>query len=309
VRFSVPGIRIKRCACLLALPALFGSVPARAQCNRPDLRHAIPADGVTGVPTNGLLRAAYATTAEWINEEVVLHRSDDATPLPGTINFSKAEGLLAFQPDQPLDPGTEYVIEWPKLRGLNTASLGRGKTVTFRTGEGEDVEPPSFEGLIELDWDVAVDEDDCTDTHEDRFVFDLTLGQVSDDSGRDLLALVIHQTAGPLLNPDGPEQLTLRALPPPGEKVRVVQTISKGEGRVCFAATVRDSLENARSGQSVQCTETVEPPFFDGCALSRSRAPGGSNALSVLLVAGAVFLASARRTRRFEPQISASGVR
>jgi MYXO-CTERM domain-containing protein len=59
-----------------------------------------------------------------------------------------------------------------------------------------------------------------------------------------------------------------------GEKVNVRQTISDGAGPICFAAIVRDLTGKASaSGATEVCTETVEPPFFEGCALHAPARP------------------------------------
>src|SRR5262249_40498477 len=151
-----------------------------------------PADGATGVPTNATLMAKYAATAEYQGEDVTLdHGGNGASKVPAT--FDDTEGELRITPPDPLVPGDTYTVSWPALRGIGTATLGSGAKVSFTVGQNADTAPPSFDGLVAASWDVDRRRDDCTDTVEQRFVFDLTPGKASDDSAREGLALVVFQ--------------------------------------------------------------------------------------------------------------------
>ncbi len=281
---------LSSCALLAAvlLPAPAGAAP----CGRPDLLDAVPPDGAEGVPTNARLFARYATIAEYVNEDITFTPEGEA-PLTVKGNFDSTEGLLSVDPPDALISGKSYTVSWPRLRGFGTANLGRGKDVTFRVGSNSDETPPDFAGVRAVDWDVTRDQDDCTDRLEKRYVFDLELGPASDDGGRDSLMLVVFQTRGPGLA--APKPVSVRRLPTAGNSVYIKQTINNGAGDVCFAAIVRDLTGKASaSGATEVCTETVEPPFFEGCMV---RAPVEKSHHAWLAWLMALALAWARRAR------------
>lgn len=280
-----------------ALVALVGGLVARPalgqSCNRPDLLDTMPPDGAESVPTNARLFAKYATNAEYLDEEILLeHVGVGEQPVAGT--FDDKEGILTVVPEQELLPGHDYVIKWPRLRGLNSGNLGRGKEVSFHVGEGPDLEPPSFVGLTWIEWDVERSRDGCTDFLEDRYVFDFNLGTASDDGGRESLTLLLFQTKGPNVDPDAPEPVRISRIPS-GKTVRLKRALDDGEGRVCFAAVARDLVgQISASGSREVCTTTVAPPFFEGCAV-RGRGPSAPwLALGVL----GMGLFTRRRARR-----------
>lgn len=284
-------------AAILAVAAaglvLAGSSEARADCNTPNLLWALPPDGATDVPTNAELHALYVRTAEWLGEDVLLE-TVDGTAVSATPSFDSIEGRLTLVPDEPLTAGTDYVVHWPKLRGTNTATLGRGKDVAFHTGAGPDTERPQFEGVRSVSWDIDRERDECSKSVDERYAFDLELGAASDDGGRDSLTLLVFMTAGPDVAPNLAEPLLLRAMPPEGQSVRVEETIDRGLGKVCFAAIARDLLlTNVASGQSVACTTTVKPPFFYGCAIGRSHTDRFG--LAALLISALLVYARRRR--------------
>jgi hypothetical protein len=265
-----------------------------APCTRPDLVEALPADGATNVPPNARLSARYAATAEYLGEPIPLeHVGVGVESAPATFNAN--EGFLTIAPDQPLVPGDTYKITWPALRGLTTAALGVGATVTFTAGSSDDTAAPEFAGVRSVAWDVERPNDDCSDSPQDRYRFDLALGDASDDASRELLTLVVFQTAGPTLSAGSPEPVLVQRLPGPGQAAQVRRSIDAGVGHVCFAALVRDSLGHvSNSAQNEICTTTVRPPFFYGCAIAK-RATGSWGWIAVLGVGAAL---GARRRRR-----------
>ena len=127
---------MKRTAALAVAVASLGSAASAAPCARPDLLDALPPDGASGVPTNAFLFAHYASTAEYLGEEVILTPEGEA-PQSLTAGFDSAEGMLSITPT--LEPNQSYTLEWPALRGLNTANKGRAQTVTFTVGDGETI--------------------------------------------------------------------------------------------------------------------------------------------------------------------------
>ncbi len=269
------------------------SAPAvAAPCGRPDLLDAVPPDGAENVPTNARLFARYTSIAEYLGEDI-LFTPDGEAPISVKGNFDATEGMLSVDPPEALVSGKSYSVSWPRLRGFGTANLGRGKDVSFRVGAGSDEAPPMFAGVRAVDWDVTRDQDDCTDRLERRYVFDIELEPASDDGGRDSLMLVVFQTRGPGLS--APKPVSVRRLPAEGQPVTVRQTIDDGAGEVCFAAIVRDLTGKASaSGAREVCIETVEPPFFEGCAV---RAPTRQSSSGAFAWTALLALLWARRRR------------
>jgi len=281
-------VRVPALAAALLI-ALVGA-PARGEdCARPDVVDTVPIDGARDVPTNATLIARYAINAEYFDEPVLFGEAEtDLSPFPAT--YVESELLLTFTPPAALTPGVEYEVEWPGLRGLNTANKGRGRKLRFLAGNAADAEPPSFDGLRAVDWDLERESDECTDSVEERFFFELDLGTASDDGGRDALSLVVFQTRGIAVDPNAPTPVHVGHFPAPGERVRIYDAVERTTGDVCFAALARDSTRLVSSGGQEHCVATVEPPFFKGCSVA-SR----GSWWPVLLALGAALLRGKRR--------------
>lgn len=291
-----PGRRARRLAALGVVLALASeaAVARAGDCGRPDLLETMPPDGASAVPTDARLHARYAPTAEYLGEEVVLeHVGVDERAVEPTFDVN--EGMLVVSPPEPLVPGDEYVIRWPRLRGLGTATLGRAAEVAFVAGDGPDTGAPEFGGLESIEWDVDRARDECTDSMQTRYVFDLGLSDASDDGGRDSLGLVVFQTRGPGIT--APVPFAVRRFPAPGKPLRVERTESVAVGTVCFAAVARDLVGRTSAGaETERCTVTISPPFFEGCAVA-SRSPGRSG-LDLALACLVGLAAGARRRAR-----------
>jgi hypothetical protein len=161
------------------------------------------------------------------------------------------------------------------LRGLTTAGLGKGADVTFIAGSTTDVDPPLFGGVRALSWDALRVNDDCTDTLEDRFVFDLSLDHATDDGGKGMLALLVFQSKGGSAS-TSPTPVLVQRFPDSNSPVRVLRSIDSAVGNVCFAALARDGTGRiSNSADHEVCVTTVRPPFFYGCVVSGGR---GANA-------------------------------
>jgi hypothetical protein len=131
-----------------------------------------------------------------------------------------------------------------------------------------DAAAPVFSGLSGITWDLARDRDECLDRLDDRFVFKLELGQGSDDSGVELLALLVFQTRDPM-SPAAtePSKVGLRAWPKDG--VLEVRRPASKAGQTCFAALAQDLLGNVSGGGEREvCVKTKQAPFFDGCGVA-----------------------------------------
>ena len=255
------------------------------------------------MPPNAKLTAHYESTAEYIDEDVRLVQgksvpdggADQGESVPAT--FNRDEGLLGVEPPNALVPGEHYVIKWPKLRGIGTASRGRGADVAFTVGTKEDIEAPSFEGLMDIGWDVRRARDDCTGSLEERFVFTVTPGKASDDSGTESLALVVFQTRGGDVGSDPSKPVLTAPFPESGGSVEVERPIAGAKGHVCFSAHVKDLTGKFSTGNGANkevCVKTTPPPFFYGCRLAP---PGASRVSGAALALGAVVLSLSKRRR------------
>ncbi len=287
----------------LGMLALFwGTWPADAlaqPCGRADVRDTVPPDGATAVPTNATLSALYVRSADYANEEVMLEHVGVDARIP-VADFNAAEGILSITPDN-LEPGDDFIVTWPRLKGIGSATLGVGAEARFTVGDGPDTERPVFAGLVDVEWDLRRQEDECTDAVEERFVFDLSLGEATDDGGAESLTLVIFQTSGPTVGSGAPEPVYVGRLPEDDEPVRITRTIGDGAGRICFAALVRDLTNEISLGADEEtCVRTVKPPFFESCVVaapSGSRSGGGGAFLSLLVA----FAVGARRRQSRRP--------
>ena len=261
-------------------------------CGRPDLVETFPPSDATDVPVNARLTARYVSTAEYLGEPVSLEHVG-VGPEDAPVTFDANEGLLTIAPVVPLTGGDKYKIGWPALRGLTTAALGRGADVTFMAGTGDDQSAPEFAGALGLAWDIERYDDDCTDSPEDRYRFDVSIGEATDDGPRDMLTLVVFQTSGPTQPGGSPEPVFVGHLPERGKVAEVRRPIDAAIGRICFAALVRDSVGRAsNSADHEVCVTTVRPPFFYGCSLPPGR---GRSWVPIFVV---VALGAAWRSRR-----------
>jgi len=280
-----------------ALGALvWGAAPsarASSACGKPDLLDTVPADMAVNVPPNASLSAHYASSAEYLGEDVIVTppAGDDAAV---QVEFDSTQGLLTWKPAQDLPPG-DYTLRWPGLRGLNTAAPGLGATITFTVGTQRDVAAPDFAGLTAVRWDLERQKNDCTDSIESRMVFELDLAPADDDGGRDGLTLVVFQTAGGSTEAVSVPVLSM-AMPSGSTSPQVKLPVAKATGHVCFAALARDTTgQTSNSGSQEICVETTAPPFFRGCAVAPARGGWGSTAIFAL---ASILAAFARRPKR-----------
>lgn len=261
----------------------------------------VPPDSALDVPPNATLSAHYATSADYLGEPVVLVLPDgEEQTLPAT--FDATEVRLSIAPATPLAPGGPYVVRWPALRGLNAAAPGKGGQATFSVVPTPDSASPTFDGVVAASWDLDRSSNDCTDSIEERFSFDLTLGVADDDGGRDDLTLLVFQTSGPAAN-DASVQVLARALPAAGESARVELPTGDAVGRICFAGLVRDTTGKVSNSADRQaCVETTATPFFRGCELAPPTRSGQSGStLGLLAGVWAIVLAARRRRDRPRP--------
>jgi hypothetical protein len=208
--------------------------------------------------------------------------------------FDDTSGLLQITPPAALVPDDSYVVHWPSLRGIDTATLGKSSDLTFTAGSETDVSPPTFAGITSVSWDVSRNRDSCNGSIDQRYVFTLGLGAAADDGGRDSLTVLVFQTAGPTVDANAPSPVLVQRIPPDGQSVQVSSAIGDAVGHVCFAAIVRDlTLKPSPSGPPV-CIDTVAPPFFYGCAAIQGRGPRGVPTAAVVVFG----IALARRARR-----------
>jgi hypothetical protein len=226
---------------------------------------------------------------------VLVHPPPDKIEQALTATWDSTEQLLSVTPTDLLEAGKYYEIRWPALRGLNAAAPGVGGTAGFTTALTSDTEAPSFPGVTGLSWDLVREQDDCVDELTERFVFDIDLGEATDDGGADGLTLLLFQTSGPQIDRMAmpmPMPLPGRAWPGPHTQVRLIKEDAVGE--ICFAAIVRDTTgQISQSGDVTACVHTTDPPFFRGCAVA-----GEGARQDGLAAAMALAIALACLTRR-----------
>lgn len=293
----------------LAVPAiavlLSAERTARADsCTSPDLIETMPPVGAKDVPTNASLFARYETIAQYQSEPVSLEQVGVGTmTVPAT--FDDTSGILEITPPGRLSAGQAYVVHWPALRGLDTATLGTTLDLTFTAGSTEDVAPPTFAGITSVSWNVSRESDSCSNSIDQRYIFDLALGAAADDGGRDSLTLLVFETSGPAVDGSAPSQVLVQRIPPAGQDAEVTMTVVSGVGHVCFTAIARDlTLKTSQSAPPV-CVDTVAPPFFYPLSCAAAP-PRGDRGVGAIALAG-VGLALARRARRRRSRSASPG--
>jgi hypothetical protein len=291
--------RLPGASALLALAAFLLSQSAKgAPCGVPEVVATFPRANALRVPSNATLAAHYGAPAEYDGEPVTLTASNGAL-IALSVAHDEAEGLLRATPVEPLVAGS-YAVEWPALRGPATGA-GRSKTIEFSVVAAIDQAPPSFDGLQSVAWDLAREKDPCTDAPEDRYVFDFVLGTASDDAGPGHLALLVFETEHPRSGPSTPpKQIGIYALPDDG--VLHVPRSARRSGKSCFAAVTRDLVGFVSAGGHREvCVETIEPPWFEGCALAPGRSHGSASVVGVLVLVGVVRRRRGSRGTRARP--------
>jgi hypothetical protein len=293
--------------CALGAAAVLApAMTARAAtCAQPDVLDAVPVDKAASVPPNASLFAHYEASAEYVNEDVTLTPDGSVAeafaagdPLhPDAVKWDGTQGLLTFTPPDPFPAGA-YTLEWPALRGLNSAGRGLGAIIHFTVGAADDVAPPSFAGLTGVTWDLERQTNDCTDSLENRFVFTLALAPADDDGGRGNLTLVVFQSAGSGVDGGAVPVLTM-PLPGVGKPATVKLSVAEATGHVCFAAIARDLRgQISTSGNQTVCVDTIAPPFFRGCAVGEGAGRGGAGTLAGTLALLALVVLARRRHAR-----------
>ena len=262
-----------------------------APCGRPDVDATFPPENAAGVPPNAQLSAHYGSPAIYANEPVSLTDST-GSEVGVTVTYDDADSTLRVAPEQALSQG-HHELNWPGLRGVNgSAGVGRGRRVAFTVQSALDATPPVFAGLSGIDWDLARDRDPCLDRLDDRFVFELRLGQASDDAGVELLSVLAFQTLDPV-SPGQAEPSNLGVYPWPSDGVLRLRRPATKAGKTCFAAVAQDLVGTVSGGGEREvCVQTQEPPFFEGCAVvARPGSSAPQSAVSVgLLLAGLAWL-------------------
>jgi hypothetical protein len=266
-----------------------------APCGRPDVDVTFPPSDATVVPSNAQLAAHYASPALYDDEPVSLTDAN-GEEVPISVTWDEADTMLRALPASELLVGYHELV-WPGLRSLTGAGVGRGRTVGFFVRGEPDQTPPVFHGLSDIAWDLSRDRDPCLDRLEDRFSFQLALGEASDDAAIELLAVQVFETRDPAASDAEPTRVALRAWPENG-KLELRRPANKA-GKTCFAAVVQDLVGNVSGGGEREvCAKTKKPPFFDGCSVARSQ----SRSLMSLWLLAALGAWSCRRGARRAPR-------
>lgn len=257
-----------------------------APCGQPDVDATFPPHEAGGVPPNATLAAHYSNPADYVDETVTLE--GPAGVVDVRVSYDEAESMLRAQPAAELAEGS-YELAWPPLRGVAT-NRGLGRTIEFSVGTTRDTSAPRFSGLTRIEWDLSREEDPCTESLEDRFLYDLGLGSAEDDLPTDLLALVVFETrSGGKAQRPAPQQIAV--VPWPEKGVVRVGRQATGDETVCFAAVTRDLTNRVSGGGNEEvCVETTAPPFFYGCSSAPRRGSDGA-----MLTLAALALAALRR--------------
>lgn len=276
-----------------ALAACVGwSLPASAApCGRPDVDASFPPANASAVPQNATLSAHLAAPALYDDEPVTLvNEAGDDVAL--RVSYDEALSLLRATPTAPLAPGSHH-LKWPGIRGAGGGGVGLGQELDFVVSARADDAPPRFEGLVDIDWDLSRERDPCLDRLEDRFVFRLTPGTATDDSGGELLALLVFQTRDPIA-PAQTEPTLLALRPFQVGALAEVRRPATAAGSTCFAAVVQDLAGSVSGGGEREvCITTSRPPFFEGCATR----PGTKPSSLTTAVSALVALLACRRGR------------
>ena len=223
-------VRAATVALMLATGTFAAAPAARAQCGKPDLVDMVPPDGATGVPRNAKLGAHYATSTEYLGEDVVLVHPDGSEQLLDATWDATEQFLSVVPSSSALTANSSYEIRWPVLRGLNAAAPGLGGKARFTTGAAFDTAPPTFAGVVGLSWDFERKTNDCIDETVERFVFDVDLGAADDDGGTSGLTLMLFQTRGPQVL-GMPVPIPARAWPQSGTRTQVQADQGRRRGR------------------------------------------------------------------------------
>lgn len=272
--------RLPRASARLVLAgSLVASSALGAPCGIPDVDFTFPRSNALRVPANAVLAAHYGAPAEYDDELVTLTASNGAD-VPVSAAFDEAEGLLRASPLTALIPGS-YTVVWPSLRGPATGR-GRSKSVDFSVVAAADLAPPTFAGFDGITWDLAREQDECTESVEDRYTFDFELGAVTDDSDVSHLAVLVFETEHPRSGPSSaPKQIGL--FPMPDDGVLRLKRSARRAGKSCFAAVTRDLVGFVSAGANEEvCAETIEPPWFEGCSLASGRSTSGGSLVGLL---------------------------
>jgi hypothetical protein len=272
--------RFTRASGVLALAGLLAAGSAQgAPCGVPDVDATYPRANALRVPANATFAAHYGAPADYDDEGVTLTASNGVS-VPLTVAYDEAEGMLRATPVAALTPGS-YTLDWPALRGPSTGA-GRSKTIDFSVVAALDMTPPTFAGLSGVEWDLAREEDPCTEAYEDRYTFDFELGAVSDDTDRSHLAVLLFETEHPRSGPSTPPR-QIGIYPMPDDGVLRVKRSARRSGKSCFAAVTRDLVGFVSAGGNEEvCAETIEPPWFEGCSVSGGRSASGGSAFGLV---------------------------
>ena len=281
-------------ACSGIVAFLLWAGAARADsCAHPNLLETLPKEGARAVPPNAKLSARYAQSAEY-GEAISLEHvglGDETF----SQSFDPSEGILSVEPHAPLLAGDAYIVRWPALRGISSASRGEGgHHLHFTAGSEADLNPPTFDGVRTLSWDVDRAADICTDAKDDRYVFELGLDDAKDDGGKDLLTVIVFQTAGPHTDQTGAPNPVLVSDSPKeaeGGNSGVPWIAASGACASRRWCAIRSAaFPVARTASSVQ-----RPPSLRSSTVAAWRHAQGARRVAWVFAAAIVVMARRRR--------------
>ena len=103
-----------------------------------------PLDGLTGIGTNGLVKARFSERINCVtvSPDSFLVVDDEGNVVPCSITFRQNDTIAIFTPQSPLKPDTEYTVTLTSaIEDIGGNSLAES-TSSFTTGPGADVTRP-----------------------------------------------------------------------------------------------------------------------------------------------------------------------
>ena len=195
-------------------------------------------------------------------------------------------------------PGATYTVRWPALRGLNAAAPGTGGQAALHGRRGDRRRAARVRRRRRARPGISLRQtNDCTDSIEERFVFDLDLGAATDDGGRDGLTLMLFQTSGPAAS--GGVGAGARARPAARGEARAGRPADGRRRRTTSASRAWSATRPARSRTAPigeACVDTTAAPLLPRLQRGAARTPGRRRRRCCGLVA-ALLLARAPAAR------------
>ena len=189
-------------------------------------------------------------------------------PEMATARFDSNEGLLTLLPASPLVANESYHIEWPALRGISTAVLGKGAAVTFTVGASPDKACTEFRRReIGRLGRGAIERRLHRRRRRSLSLRHWAFAGKRQRQERSALAGRIYKPLGLHLRRDSPSRCSSSDSESIKAEFGAPSTTAKGN------VVSRPWFETrwgriSSSAEHEVCTKTVKPPFFYGCTMA-----------------------------------------